>query len=216
MRVAVLAEWYPSPVDPVHGIWAHRQARAARDAGAEVKVLATRRPVPPISVARRGPGAIAAWTRGVRRLLSGFELDGIEVRTAPFVSPPRPLSYGAWGYWMAPPVGRALSRLYADWPFDVLHAHSITPPGYAAARWRERGGGRSALAVSTHGPDVISVHARSRWSRRATAVALDAADLVIANSAWAAARCEQIAGHPLATEIVHLGADVPPLAQAPP
>ena len=35
-RVAVVAEFYPSERDPVLGIWAHRQALAARDAGAEV------------------------------------------------------------------------------------------------------------------------------------------------------------------------------------
>src|SRR3954469_10882182 len=50
VRVAVVAEWYPSPGDPVHGVWAHRQALAARDAGAELRVLALRRPVPPLSV----------------------------------------------------------------------------------------------------------------------------------------------------------------------
>ena len=51
-RVAVVAEWYPSPGDPVLGIWAHRQAMAAREAGAEVRVLALRRPIPPLAVAR--------------------------------------------------------------------------------------------------------------------------------------------------------------------
>jgi hypothetical protein len=60
VRVAVLAEWYPSPTDPVHGVWAHRQAVAARDAGADVRVIAARRPIPPISVARKGPRAVAA------------------------------------------------------------------------------------------------------------------------------------------------------------
>src|SRR3954468_22985136 len=52
MRVAIVAEWYPSPADPVLGIWAHRQALAARDAGAEVKVVAMRRPVPPLAALR--------------------------------------------------------------------------------------------------------------------------------------------------------------------
>ncbi len=207
MRVAVVAEWYPSRSDPVHGIWAHRQAVAARDAGAEVHVIAARRPIPPIAVARRGPRAVVGWARGNKALLAPWELDGIPIATAPFVSPPRPLSYGAWGYWMGPSVSRALDTLSARWPFDLVHAHCVTPPGFAAARWlRHRSG--PALAVSTHGPDVISVHARSRWASRATSVAFDAADVVIANSRWAAARCETIAGHTLPVEIVHLGADL--------
>lgn len=207
MRVAVLAEWYPSPTDPVHGVWAHRQAVAARNAGAEIRVVVARRPVPPLSVVRRGAPALAAWARGVRAFLAPFELDDIPIATAPFLSPPRPLSYGAWGQWMAPPVARALDRLYARWPFQLLHAHSITPPGYAAAHWARRR--PVALAVSTHGPDVISVHARSRWAGHATAAAFDRADVVLANSRWAAERCQAIAGHPLPTEVVHLGAELP-------
>ena len=207
MRVAVLAEWYPSLVDPVHGIWAHRQALAARDAGAEIRVVVARRPIPPRSAFRQGPHGVATWLRGVPAFLAPFELDGLSISTAPFVSPPRPLSYGAWGYWMAPPVARALDRLHADWPFELVHAHCITPPGFAAARWLRRR--RIALAVSTHGPDIISVHARSRWAKHATAAAFDRADLVVANSRWAAERCEAIAGRRLPTEIVHLGADLP-------
>jgi teichuronic acid biosynthesis glycosyltransferase TuaC len=203
-----VAEWYPSPVDPVHGVWAHRQAVAARDAGAEVRVIATRRPVPPISIARRGPCAVAAWSHGIKQLLSPWELDGIEIATAPFISPPRPISYGAWGYWMAPSVAHALDALRARWPFDLVHAHSVTPPGFAAARWVKRHAA-PALAVSTHGPDVISVQARSRWASHATGVAFATADVVIANSAWAGARCEAIAGRSLPVEIVHLGADIP-------
>ena len=47
MRVVVVAEFYPRAADPVLGVWAHRQAIAARDAGAEVRVLVLHRPVPP-------------------------------------------------------------------------------------------------------------------------------------------------------------------------
>ena len=141
MRVAVVAEWYPSPMDPVLGVWAHCQAVAARDAGAEVRVIVARRPIPPLSVASRGPRAVAAWAGGVSGLLAPWELDGIPIVAVPFVSPPRPLSYGAWGYWMAPSLARALDRLCARWRFDVLHAHCVTPPGYAAARWLGRRAG---------------------------------------------------------------------------
>ena len=221
MRVAVVAEWYPSPGDPVLGIWAHRQALAARAAGAEVRVLATRRPVPPLSVARRlvhVPPAIAPlrhWIEGARRSLRPAPLDGIEVMPVPFVAPPRPISYGSWGYWMSPPLGRALDRLYADWRFDLVHAHCLAPAGHAAARWV---GGRApaerpAFVVSGHGPDMIHV-AETEVGKRACRAALGTADLVMANSTWARRRCEEIAGGPLPVEVVHLGADMPSLAPA--
>jgi glycosyltransferase involved in cell wall biosynthesis len=57
---------------------------------------------------------------------------------------------------------------------------------------------------------VISVHARSAAARRATERALLEAEVVLANSSWAARRCEQLAGREIETRVVHFGADVPP------
>jgi len=209
MRVAVVAEWYPSPTDPVHGFWAHRQAVAARDAGAEVRVLAMRRPIPPLAALRALPDAepVRRWAGGVRAHLAPLELDGIHVTGVPFVSPPRPRSYGSWGHWMAPTLGLALDRLREEWRFDLVHAHSIVPPGYAAARWRRRH--EAPLAVSAHGPDMIHVPGLSATARRASVAALTAADLVVANSRWAERRCREIAGRALPSEVVHLGTDFP-------
>ena len=96
MRVAVVAEWYPSPGDPVLGVWAHRQAVAARDAGAEVRVLALRRPIPPLAVARQlvdfppAIGALGDWIEGARTSLRHLSLDGLSVEPVPFIAPPRP------------------------------------------------------------------------------------------------------------------------------
>jgi glycosyltransferase involved in cell wall biosynthesis len=209
MRVAVVAEWYPSPADPVLGIWAHRQAMATRDAGADVRVLAMRRPVPPISVARRGLPALAEWARDAPELLRPLELDGIPIEPVPFMAPPRPWSYGIWSWWMAPTLARALARLQARWPFDVIHAQSILPPGHAVRLTRRRA---PANVVSTHGPDIIKVAHDSAIARRATAATLRGADLVIANSGWAERRCRELAGGPIRCEVVHLGADLPELA----
>jgi teichuronic acid biosynthesis glycosyltransferase TuaC len=214
MRVVVVAEWYPSPPDPVHGWWAHRQALAARSAGAEVRVLAMRRPVPPLSALRAlagsppDPQPLRRWARGVRSTFTGWEMDGLRIDPVLFLSPPRPRSYGSWGHWMAPSLGRALDRLRAGWPFDLVHAHSIVPPGYAAARWRGRRG-TARLVVSAHGPDMFHVAEGSRRARHASRAALNGADLVMANSRWAERRCEEIAGGPLRSAIVHLGTDLP-------
>ena len=209
MRVAVVAEWYPSSFDPVHGVWAHRQALAARDAGAEVRVLALRRPVPPISAVRRGE--LRRWLAGVRGTLTSTVLDGLTVEAVPLIAPPRPWSYGAWGYWAAPTVALALTRLWRRWPFDVLHAHSLLPAGFAGSWWRRRFRVARAPAVvaSTHGPDIIYVHRRSSISRRATAATLRELDLVLANSSWAARRSQELSERPIKTRLVHFGTDLP-------
>lgn len=216
MRVAVVAEWYPSAADPVHGIWAHRQALAAVEHGAEVRVLALRRPVPPLAVARRLArfppelGALGSWTAGARRSLLRGERDGIEVRPVPWFGPPRPLSYGTWGWWMGPPLARALNRLHDEWRFDLVHAHCLAPAGHAAAHWVAGvpGPQRPAFVVSGHGPDMIQVPERSRLGRHACVTALRTADLVLANSRWAQRRCRELGGPGVTVEVVHLGAEL--------
>src|SRR5437868_4776081 len=89
VRALVVAEFYPRANDPVLGIWAHRQALATREAGADVRVAVLYRPIPP----RADPGAIGRYLRQPPRAT----LDGIAVEYVPFVSPPRAGSYGRWG-----------------------------------------------------------------------------------------------------------------------
>ncbi len=197
----MVAEWYPSPADPVHGIWAHRQALAAREAGAQVRVLALRRPVPPIAVARQGPAAAARWLRAAATTLRPMELDGLQITPVAFLAPPRPSSYASWGAWIAPALRRALARER----FDLLHAHNVLPTGDALARCSPL----TPFVLSTHGPDIIHVAQRSTKAAAATRRTLRAAACVIANSRWAAERCAQLAHAQLPTRVVHLGADVP-------
>jgi glycosyltransferase involved in cell wall biosynthesis len=155
-------------------------------------------------------GPLSRWIAGARTTLRPVTLDGLSVQPVPFVAPPRPISYGSWGYWAAPALGRALDALHRDWPFDVLHAHCLAPPGHAAARWVSGRPDRPAFVVSGHGPDMINVPENSSVGRRACVAAMARADLVVANSTWAARRCEEIAGRPLRARVVHLGADIRP------
>src|SRR5204862_2649040 len=92
VRVAVVSEFYPRARDPVLGIWAHRQAVAARDAGADVRVLVLHRPIPP----RAEPAKLRTLGRMLRQPRRA-ELDGIEVEYVPFLSPPRGRTYSSWG-----------------------------------------------------------------------------------------------------------------------
>src|SRR5688572_7622883 len=105
LRVAVVAEYYPRAAQPALGVWAHRQAVAARDAGADVRVFVLHRPVPSKAALRAGrPAELIAPLRQPLHT----QLDGIDVRYVPFVAPPRPRSYGRWGAWAAPTLALAL------------------------------------------------------------------------------------------------------------
>jgi teichuronic acid biosynthesis glycosyltransferase TuaC len=199
MRVAIVAEYYPRAADPVLGVWAHRQALAARDAGADVRVLVLHRPVPPkAALERRDPGELVAPLRQPLR----SELDGIEVRYVPFVAPPRPRSYGRWGAWAAPSLALALRRLRREFPYDLVHAHYAAPGGDAVRRARPG----TPYLVSVHGGDVLSV-ARRADGDRAVREALASARLVLANSAAIEQHARALGARK--TRVVHLGTDLP-------
>lgn len=203
MKVAIVAEYYPRASDPVRGIWSHRQAVAARDAGAEVSVLVLHRPLPPLAAVRaRDLRAIAAGARQPSRASP----DGIAVRYVRYLSPPRPWSYGSWGAWAAPALGRALRSLRAEFPFELIHAHYAAPAGDAV----RRAAPGLPLVISVHGHDVHGPHAGTA----AVHAALGHARLVLTNSAGTAARAT--AAGASATRVVHLGTDLPQTPSNPP
>jgi glycosyltransferase involved in cell wall biosynthesis len=202
-KVVVVAEFYPSRRDPVLGVWAHRQALAARAAGAEVRVIVLHRLVPPRAELARGPVAaargLAERAREPRRQLR----DGIEVEYVSFVSPPRGRSYASWGAWAAPSLALALRRLARSFPFQVIHAHNAVPAGDAVRRARLS----VPLVVSVHGGDVLYTAPRTAGGERAVERALGAARLVLANSQGIAQLAR--AHGAFSTRVVHLGAELP-------
>jgi teichuronic acid biosynthesis glycosyltransferase TuaC len=207
VKVAVVAEFYPRQGDPVLGVWAHRQALAAREAGAEVRVLVLHRLIPPRASLSAGPaGAANALTKLVREPRKQTH-DGVRISYVPYVSPPRSSSYAHWGTWAAPALGLALRRLRRSFEFDLIHAHNAVPAGDAVRRARPG----VPLVVSVHGGDVLYTAAAPPTGTAAGAVSvargLSAARLVLANSQGIAelARTHG-AGE---TRVVHLGADLP-------
>jgi glycosyltransferase involved in cell wall biosynthesis len=207
VRVAVVAEYYPRAADPVLGVWAHRQALAARDAGADVRVLVLHRPVPPLAAVRAGDaGAIKRALAQPRRL----SLDGLDITYVRFHAPPRPWSYGGWGRFAARPLGRALHELRREFPFELVHAHYAVPAGDAVRRALPD----APLVISEHGGDVLHVVGRSARARRNVEDAFAHARLVLANSEGTARRAREHGAHEVT--VVRLGTDVPPGVAAPP
>ena len=97
MKVLVVSEFYPRRSDPVLGIWAHRQALAAKAAGAEVEVIVLHRPIP----ASRSALSPKAWRAALGQPKRAV-IDDIDVTYVRYPSPPRPRGYGNWGAWATP------------------------------------------------------------------------------------------------------------------
>jgi len=192
MRVAVIAEYYPRRHDPVLGVWAHRQALAARNAGADVTVFVLHRLVPP----RRDVGQWLALARQPRRQT----LDGLAVHYVRYLSPPRGRAYARWGRWAAPALARALAR---EAPFDVVHAHNAVPAGDAVLR-AQLG---LPLVTSLHGGDVLWTTSRAPGGREVVERVLAASRLVLANSAGIEALAREHGARD--TRVLHLGTDLP-------
>ena len=209
MKVVIVAEYYPRAADPTLGIWAHHQARAARDAGADVRVIVLHRPVPPLAAVRGlRSGSVRSALRATRAATSQpstVTLDGISVGYLRYLSPPRGRAYASWGAWAAPRLGPALRRMHVEFPFDLVHAHYAVPAGDAV----RRAAPDVPLVVSVHGGDVLGAHSEAP----AVSATFAHARLVLANSAGTARRCYDRGARDV--QVVHLGAD-PPAAPAPP
>jgi teichuronic acid biosynthesis glycosyltransferase TuaC len=203
VKVAVVAEFYPRRADPVLGVWAHRQALAARDAGAEVHVLVLHRLVPPRAALATGPAGAARALGSLVREPRRQQLDGLPVTYIPYLSPPRDRSYASWGAWAAPPLALALRRLRARGGVDLIHAHNAVPAGDAVRRANLD----VPVVVSVHGGDVLYTAHRQPGGQDAVTRGLDAARLVLANSRGIASLASAHGAREV--RVVHLGADAP-------
>jgi glycosyltransferase involved in cell wall biosynthesis len=207
VRALIVAEFYPSRRDPVLGIWAHRQALAARDAGAEVRVLVLHRLVPPRASLAGGPLTAARALGQLAREPRAQTRDGLEISYVPYVSPDRRRSYASWGAWAAPALAAAMARVHRSFRYDVVHAHNAVPSGDAVRRAFALRAQRAPLLVSVHGGDVLYTASSVRNGEQAVGRSFTAARLVLANSEGIAELARE---HGAAeTLVVHLGSDVP-------
>jgi teichuronic acid biosynthesis glycosyltransferase TuaC len=204
VKVLVVAEFYPRVADPALGIWAHRQALAARNHGAEVRVVVLHRPIAPAARFREPAAWRAALSQPARQ-----ELDGLDVRYLKFVSPPRGRSYAHWGAFAAPGLALELRRIRREFRYDVLHAHYAVPAADALLHTRDR----TPMVISEHGGDVFHT-ARTPAGRARVQHAFGAARIVLANSMGIERACRELGAQ--TTRVVHLGTDLIPMERRPP
>ena len=197
MRVAVVAEYYPRAADPVLGVWAHRQALAARDAGADVRVLVLHRPVP-------SRAALAAR-------------DGR--CSSPLRQPLRTRARRHRGHLRAVPRAAAAAHLRAVGRVGGADARARAaadasvrprPRPLRGARRRRGAAGEAGRAGGDLRPRRRRAVRRAPAEGRARSSSgrCAHATLVLANSAGTETRARELGA--VNTRVVHLGTDVPP------
>jgi glycosyltransferase involved in cell wall biosynthesis len=144
LRILVVARWYPSHEVPGRGSFVADQVAALAGAGAQVAVIC---PEPAYVEEPDGPGRsaglarIGRWAAAIGSTLAFATPVGRGAPGVPVLRIPAPLPAGgdATRYPLVlaaleaaalVPVGTAL---HAEWPFDVIHAHTGLPDGLAAA-----------------------------------------------------------------------------------
>jgi glycosyltransferase involved in cell wall biosynthesis len=179
---------------------------AARDAGADVRVLVLERPVPPAASLRR-PWKLPGTLAGIARQPKRDDLDDIQIRYVRFVAGDRGKNYATWHERAAEPLSEALAELHAEWPFDLVHAHYALPAGGAASPFvRDR---NLPLVVSVHGGDVLGPLLQAPEARAVVAEVLTSASEVICNSRATLERVADITLDEERLRVVYLGASAP-------
>jgi N-acetyl-alpha-D-glucosaminyl L-malate synthase BshA len=166
LRVLVVSHMYPNPVNPMSGIFVHNQVKALLAAGVEVRVVV---PVPSLPLYPK-------W-KGYRGLRGEHVRDGVKVRYVPTRMFPGGLFFGLYGHLYHRALKDAVAEIRKEFPFDLIHCHTIYPDGFAGGLLKRDFG---VPVVSTvHGSDILLYPKRGRSVWQSTKQALAWSDHVI-------------------------------------
>ncbi|MCK4823670.1 glycosyltransferase, partial [bacterium] len=126
VKILSISHLYPMPYDQFKGLVVHQQMKGLSERGVEVKVAAPVAWAPfPISHMRRKWKAYSEVPEYVVQ-------DGIEVFRPRYLEFPRALFLASSGYRLYYGLKGLTRAIYKVFPFDIIHAHTALPDGYAA------------------------------------------------------------------------------------
>lgn len=170
MKVLVLSHLYPYALQPAFGVFVHDQVKEL-SRRCDAVVVSPTPWVPP----------------GINRLNTRWRLyatkpqrtdwEGLRVCYPRYLNLPGehgfPLSAFSYGW----ALGGLLGRLKHHFAFDLIHAHTICPDGFAAARLARRTG--TPVVCTIHGSDVNVYPNRTRLTRMVTQRAIQSVDRIV-------------------------------------
>ena len=186
MRILLLTQDFPSPEDPLTGIFILRRAQALASLGNDVSIFQPLPIAPPIG---------AKWKRYARAPEYSV-VDGIPVHKVRAPIPPRMIGAEYLAYVLKAPLEREIKRVRAE----VVHASYLVPAGHIAVRQQ-----RVPSIVTTHGYDSYDIPYRRAGLRRASVETVTKATRVTAVSGYLA-RCVQKLV-PRSVDVIWNGAD---------
>ncbi|MDQ0415876.1 glycosyltransferase involved in cell wall biosynthesis [Croceifilum oryzae] len=165
-KVLVVSHMYPSDVNPQSGIFVHNQTKALRDAGCEVRVVV---PIPNFPLYKK-------W-KSYSDLPSQTERDGIPVYYVPTRMFPGGFFFHRYGAFYIRSLKTILHQIKQEFPYELLHCHTIFPDGYAGGQLKEALG---VPVISTiHGSDIMLYPKKNKKIFERTIEALKGSDHLI-------------------------------------
>lgn len=143
LKVLVVSRLYPRPLDPVLGVFVEEEVKAL-SSHCDIKVLSPIPWFPPLRIFRR-------WYEYSRTTVQE-KRKGAEVFRPRAIVFPRNFLFPFVGLSFYLSLRRCVNQLEKDFPFDLIHAHTVYPDGFAAAML-----GRAfarPTVITLHGGDV--------------------------------------------------------------
>jgi glycosyltransferase involved in cell wall biosynthesis len=173
MKVLVLSGQFPTPRDPVCGMFVVEQIKALRKLGVEITVVA---PTP------WAPRALRFLKRVQAHLLTPTQsqLDDFEVHYLKIPTLPGGHLFSLSGFFLYFRSRSIVRRYLERGGIDLIHAHTVMPEGFAAVLLGKTF--KIPVVCTAHGSDVKIYPWKSYATRLATKWAVRKVDRVIAVS----------------------------------
>lgn len=186
MRILCLSNLYPNPGQELRGIFVRSQVMDLTRLGCDVKVVA---PVP------LAPAPLRLFKNRWRiygQIPENEVSEELEVFHPRYLLLPRNwlFEYSGWFYYHA--IRKLVIKLEREWPFDLIHAHTALPDGYAAMVISGILG--RPFIVTIHGRDLQDTVTRNRRCRAAVLKVLRSAGAVVNVSSKLADACRYYLG----------------------
>ncbi len=147
MKILVISHMYPSTYNEVAGIFVHEQAKALQEKGIEIRVISAVPWTPfPINIISN------KWKR-YSKIPKYKDWEGIPVWYPRYLTFPKAYLFESSGERMYKGIKKIVSKIYIDFKFDLIHAHSALPDGYAAMK----------LAEDFNVPFIVTIHGQDLY-----------------------------------------------------
>lgn len=145
VKVLIISQMYPSCAEKNRGIFVHKQVKELIKQGCQVKVIS---PVP------LAPFAVRFFSKkwqDYSKIPLKTIMDGVEIYYPRYVDFPKALFFSFSGQRMYKGIKTTVSCLDKNFKFDIIHAHTVLPAGYAGMEVAKQY--KKPLIVTVHGAD---------------------------------------------------------------